>query len=102
MLLDEFSFAFYTDERVYMDLNKLLSQEDLQWLYDQNLIVQTRSDAEAEGTPHGIDVSQLPFGQDCLDTEGPCYLVFIRNTDQADNCLKLWEHIKNWKSEDAQ
>ena len=98
MLMDEFSFSFYTDDRVYLDLSTLLSPEDLQWLYDQNMIVQTRSDVQTQGTPHGIDISKLPFGQDCLLTEGPCYLVFIRNSDQKANCLKLWEHIKNWES----
>ncbi len=102
MLLDEFSFSYYTDDRVYMDLDKLLSPEDLQWLYDQGMIVQTRSDVQTQGIPHGIDISQLPFGQDCLTTKGPCYLVFIRNTDQPENCLRLWEHIKNWNLEDTQ
>ena len=95
-------FSYYTDDRVYMDLDKLLSPEDLQWLYDQGMIVQTRSDVQTQGIPHGIDISRLPFGQDCLTTKGPCYLVFIRNTDQPENCLRLWEHIKNWNLEDTQ
>lgn len=102
MLMDEFSFSFYTEDQIYLNLNEVLSPEDLQWLYEEKRIIQTRSDMESQGTPHGIDISGLPFGQDCLLSDGPCYLVFIRNSDQKGNCLKLWEHIKNWKSENAQ
>ena len=55
--------------------------------------------AENVSTAMGIDISQLPFGRDCLQTEGKTYLVFIRNTEQPENCLKLWEHIKSWEAE---
>lgn len=100
MLMDPYSFEHYVDERIYADLTQLLPPEDLQHLYDQGLIVQMRSDEETVGTPVGIDISQLPFGQDCLLTEGTVYLVFIRNADHPEHSRQLWEHIKNWAQEE--
>lgn len=97
MLMDPYSFEHYVDERIYMDLNTLLSQEELDQLYAQGMIVNIRADVETEGTAAGIDLSKTQFGKDCLLTEGTVYLVFIRNTEHPDHCLKLWEHIKNWK-----
>lgn len=100
MLMDEYSFGFYVEDRIYMDLSQLLEESELAQLYEKNMIAHVREENEETGTPMGIDISQLPFGRDCLTTEGKTYLVFIRNTEQPENCLKLWEHIKNWKTED--
>ena len=97
MLLDEYSFGFYVDDRIYLDLRKLLSEEALSALYAQDQIVHVREEAEEIGTPMGIDISQTPFARDCVLTQGKTYLVFIRNTEQPENCLKLWEHIENWE-----
>lgn len=99
MLMDEYSFGFYVGDRIYMDLSQLLDPEELARLYEQDMIVHVREENEETGTPMGIDISGLPFGQDCLTTQGKTYLVFIRNTEQPENCLKLWEHMKNWKAE---
>lgn len=96
MIMDPYSFEHYVDERIYMDLTGLLSEEELAWLYEQNMIVQMREESEAEGSPVGIDISKMPFGEDCLLTKGTVYLVFIRNGEHPEHCLKLWEHIKNW------
>lgn len=100
MLMDEYSFGFYVEDRIYMDLSQLLDKQELTQLYEANLIANVREENEETGTPMGIDISQLDFGRDCLNTEGKTYLVFIRNTEQPENCLKLWEHIKSWKTED--
>lgn len=97
MLVDEYSFSFYVDDRIYMDLRTLLSEEELARLYADNRIVQVREESEDAGTPMGIDITDLPFAKDCVLTEGKTYLVFIRNTTDPDICLMLWNHILNWE-----
>ena len=98
MLVDEYSFGFYMDDRIYMDLREIFTQEQVQQFYDQGIVVQIREESEEAGTPMGIDITDLPFGKECLLTEGKAYLVFIRNTKEPENCMKLWEHILNWQS----
>ena len=96
MLVDEYSFQYYVEDRIYMDLSQLLPPQELEELKSKNMLVYVREESEATGTPMGIEISSLPFGRDCLDTEGKVYLVFIRNSTEPENCLKLWEHIKEW------
>lgn len=97
MLVDEYSFSFYVDDRIYMDLSTLFSEEELAQLYEADRIVHVREESEAAGTPMGIDITDLPFARDCVLTEGKTYLIFIRNSTDPDICLKLWHHIQNWK-----
>lgn len=97
MLVDEYSFSFYVDDRIYMDLSTLLPEEELAQLYAEDRIVHVREESEDAGTPMAIDITDLPFAKDCVLTGGKTYLVFIRNSTDPDICLKLWHHIQNWK-----
>lgn len=102
MLLDEFSFGFYADDRIYMDLSQLLSQEEMENLYGRNMVVMLREEDTQEAAPMAIDLTNTDFAADCMLTEGKVYLVFIRNSEDPQNCIKLLDHILQWQKKPAQ
>ena len=97
LILDNYSIQYYAEEDFYMNLIAVINEEDLAQLEQQEMLFSVREKSETTGHPVGIDISKMAFGKDCLTTEGPAYLVFIRNTDEIENCTKLWEHIKAWQ-----
>lgn len=99
MLMDNYSVQYYVKENIYKDLSQILTKEELALLEQQDMLFSIREESEDVSHPVGINIAKMDFGKDCLNVEGPVYLVFIRNTDEKENCLKLWEHIKAWKSE---
>lgn len=97
LLLDTYSLQYYAPENIYLTLTGVMDQQELDALQQQGMLKAIRAEDEETERIVGIDISRTDFGKDCLTTEGPVYLVFVRNTDEKDNCLKLWEHIKAWK-----
>ena len=96
MLMDEYSFGFYADDRIYMDLTQLLSQEQMDALYEKNMVVMLREETE-DAAPMAIDLTNTEFAAECVLTEGKTYLVFIRNTQNPQHCIMLLEHILQWQ-----
>ena len=57
-------------------------------------------ESEETGTviPRAIDITNMPFCKEELELKSNvCYLIFVRNTPRKDNCLLMWQHIKNYK-----
>ena len=98
MLVDMYSFKYFAGDRIFLDLRELLSAEELQRLDAEGMILYEEAEGSDEKVPRAINIINMPFAQESLETE-ECYLVFIRNTPRKENCLKLWQHIKNYKGE---
>ncbi len=96
MLVDMYSFKYFAGDRILLDLRELLGEEELAQLDAQGLILYEQAEGSEEKVPRAINIVDMPFIQDNMETQ-ECYLVFIRNTPRKENCLKLWQHIKNYK-----
>ena len=98
MLVDLYSFKYFAGDRIFLDLRELFSAEELAQLDAQGMILYEEVEGSEEKVPRGINIVDTPFIQENSDA-AECYLLFIRNTPRKENCLKLWEHIKNYKGE---
>ncbi len=96
MLVDLYSFRYFAGDRILLDLRELLSAQELAELDAQGLILYEEAEGSDEKVPRAINIIDYPLIAENMETE-ECYLVFIRNTPRKENCLKLWEHIKNYK-----
>lgn len=96
MLVDMYSFKYFAGDRILLDLRELLSPEELAALDAKGQILYEQIEGSDEKVPRAINIIDYPLIAENMETE-ECYLVFIRNTPRKENCLKLWEHIKNYK-----
>lgn len=99
MLVDMYSFKYFAGDRIFLDLRELLSEEELQRLDAEGMLLYEEAEGSEEKVPRAINIVNMPLIQDHLET-AECYLVFIRNSPRLDNCLKLWEHIKAYKGDE--
>ena len=98
MFTDMYSFKYFAGDRILLDLRELLPAQELAELDAKGLILYEETEGSDEKVPRAINVLDMPFIRDHMQTT-ECYLVFIRNTPRKENCLKLWQHIKNYKGE---
>lgn len=98
MFVDMYSFRYFAGDRILLDLRELLSAQELAELDAKGMILYEQAEGSDEKVPRAINVIDMPLIKDHMQTK-ECYLVFIRNTPRKENCVKLWEHIKNYKGE---
>ena len=96
MLVDLYAFRYFGSDRLYMDLRQVLSEQELQELDQQGLLLYEQNEGETEKTPRAINISQTAFCKSHLGGQ-ECYLVFIRNSPRAEHCEKMWDYIKKFK-----
>lgn len=96
MLVDLYSFRYFGSDRIYADLRDLLPEQELAQLAEQGLLLYEENAEDGENIPRAINIVGTAFYKDHGNTQ-ECYLVFIRNSPRAENCRKLWQHIKNYE-----
>lgn len=98
MLVDDYSMQYFGNDRLYMDLREILSAEELAQLDEKGLVIYEESEETGTVIPRAIDITNMPFCKEELELKSNvCYLIFVRNTPRKDNCLLMWQHIKNYK-----
>ena len=99
MLVDLFSFRYFAGDRLFMDLRQILTEEELAELDAQDLLLYEEDVTTGQKTPTAINIVNTALIQQQSEAT-ECYLVFIRNTPRKETCIKLWQHIKNYKGEE--
>ncbi len=105
VILDEGSMEYFMTQDFYMDLRKLLTEEELaQWKAADKLVfaqVLQEDDKTTEIFPLALNITDLDFGKNCVRCDGNAYLVFIANSPRMDACRQIFEDIVAWKSQPA-
>lgn len=89
LLLDEAAKNYFAQQEVFMDLTKLLSQDQLTAL-EERLVYQTLKDGTE--VPTTIDLSGLPLDEGCTTGKG-LYIGFPGNTGREDKLGALVDYL---------
>lgn len=99
-LLSEEALKLFIPQNMFLDIRELLSPSELEAIAD-DLVKSLPVDQEGQPTvdsafPVAINVSDLPFIQNCVTGNAPVYLSFIASAPHADLLTDFWEYLKDW------
>lgn len=92
MIMDKLSLKYYLGQDMFIDLNELFSEAELEKWKD-DLIYLTYED-DGITVPVAINIRNTEFGKKYLSTEEDHYIAFAANTPRADACILFWEYLK--------
>ena len=94
MIMDKKGMEAFIVDEVYMDLRDFFTEEEFAQWKDKITYLQPEGGTEY---PAVIDISDLAFVKDCIDTDEPVYLVFIVNTTRPERCTEFWNYLLSWE-----
>lgn len=100
MLLDQYAMETYILYEIYMDLRDFFTQEELAQLAAENRIIYAQQEGSEERWPVAVDISDLPFVQDNVNSEGKTYFALSGSTQRMEICRDVWEYLHQWKAEE--
>lgn len=98
MLLDELAMEFYAGQEVYMDLNKVFTEEELAEFAEKELLIYCMEEKDQEAWPAAIKINDLAYVQDTVTSEGDVYFALSGSSEKYEQLRNVWEYIKNWES----
>ena len=95
LLLDQEGFEVMLLQDVYLDLQKVYTQEALALLGDS--VVFAQNSEESAPRPIALKITGSPFIQENTDVEGEVYFVYVAASPRTESCKALFEYLLNWK-----
>lgn len=100
MILDQFALEYYIGQEVYMDLREFFTEQELAQLEAQERVIYAMQEGDTERWPIAVDITQIPFARDNIDSEGKVFFALSGNTQRPEMCRDAWEYIHAWKEKD--
>lgn len=98
MLLDKFAFEYYINQEVYMDLRKVLTEEELKTLEEQKRIIYLREETQEENIPSAVIITETQFAKDNITADGDVYFAFSASSPRLEMCRDVWDRIMAWET----
>ncbi len=97
IFMDAQTMQRYMEDAFFQDLTQILPADQLEELKKNEKIVYVQ---RTDGTlvPQCVEITALPFGQECFPGQAPVFLAFVANSPRQETCRNLWEHMMNWKT----
>lgn len=99
-VMDEDALRFYMTQEVLLDLSSFFTADELDTFGEKVIYLELvdESDVTVSRCPVAIDISNLPFAQDCLNFSESCYFALASSIPHPDNCRVFWEYLLAWNS----
>lgn len=99
-LLNEEALKLFIPQNMFWDLRELLPPAEYETMADR-IVKSLPLDEEGKPTveeafPVAINISELPFIQDCVTGDEPVYLCFIASAPHFELLADFWEYLKKW------
>ena len=98
-IMDKTALQVYITRETFLDLREIFTKEELAQLDAQKLLIYAREESETEEVPVAIDITQIDFVQDNIDTKQNIYFVASGSTPRPEMVRKTWEYLHAWESE---
>lgn len=103
LILDKTALEIYLAKDAFMDLREIFDDKALN-AFGEKLIKLTKVNDAGEtidtAYPVAIEISSLPFIQDCAETEDSVYIGFVENSPNKERLNSFWNYLTNWKDSD--
>ena len=97
IIMDEPSMEFYIIQDIFCELDAFMTQEELDRLQDQNLLLYAREESSTKSVPYVIDITETQFAKDCLHVSGKVYIAFSANPTMKDSNRVIWDYLMAWE-----
>lgn len=98
VLMDQAALEFYLNQDAFLPLENSLTQEQLAQFEDY-LVYGTYGEDSTETVPLAIDISHLPFIDECTMNVKSVYIAFPGNRENAQSGAQVLDYLMNWKAE---
>ena len=95
LIVDQVALKYYMDQGLYMNLQEVFSEAQLQCL-DSYLVY--GSSISGKSYPVGICIDHLAFTADCIESDSPVYLLFIGNAKHTDQLSGFYDYLCSWST----
>ena len=100
MILDKYAMETYIIYEVYMDLREFFTEEELAALAAENRLIYAQQEGMEDRWPVAVDITDLPFVQDNVNSEGEVYFALSGSTPRPEICRDMWEYLHQWESKE--
>lgn len=97
-VMAEDALRFYMTQEVLLDLSNFFTADELDAFGEKVIYLELVDDSDVtiSRSAVAIDISDLPFVQDCLNLTGSCYFSLATSISHPDNCRIFWEYLLAW------
>lgn len=98
IILDKAGMEFYISQGVYLDLREFFTPEELSQLEAENRLIFAQEEGSDDRWVMAVDITELPYVQDNVTSEGPVYFALSGSTQRLEACRDIWEYLHLWQS----
>lgn len=100
LLMSEDALSFFMTQDVFLDLREFFTADELEALGDKVIYLELVDDdgTTVSRTPVAINISNIPFVQNCLDPVEDCYFSLSATSEQLKNCRIFWDYLLAWEA----
>ncbi len=102
LLLDKVALELFMSQDSFLDLRKVFSEDELAAFGDRLLKIKKVDDTGnvvSEEYPVAIDISSLPFVQECTTAKESVYFGIASNSANLEQVKDFWSYLTNWNPE---
>lgn len=94
LVMNEDAMEFYMTQYALMDLTEVFTADELAAMEDDLIYIYL--EVEAIRYPIAIEVTQLPFFQDCVDVSEPVFFGYTGSKEDREEYRAFWAYLNNW------
>lgn len=102
ILLDQFAMEYYITQGVYLDLREFFTPEELEQMGGRVIYARQEEEAEEDRWAVAVDISELPFVQEHIETEGKTYFALSGSTKRPEICRDMWNYLHDWTPKETE
>lgn len=96
ILVDEFGLRYLINQGAFGDLEEVLTEDHKAIFGDSRVLAQ---DEEGNTSWVAINVTNLPFAEDCILSTGEVFLAFPGNAPHMERCCEFLDYLMAWEGE---
>lgn len=97
LILDKAGMEFYITQSVYMDLREFFTAEELAQFEAEDRLIYGQEEGSEERWVIAVDITDIPYVQDNVTSEGPVYFALSGSTKRKEACRDVWEYLHMWE-----
>lgn len=99
LVMDEDAMKFYMTRYALMDLREVFTPGELAEMEDD--LVYIYLEVEQVRYPIAVDITALPFCQECVDVTVPVYFGFTGTGEEREQYRAFWRYLTDWTPKDG-
>ena len=98
MLMDKSGLDNYVIYDMFLDLREFFTEDELARLEAEGRIQYSQYEGDTDKRPIAVDISNIPFVQDNVTTDGPIYFTLSGHNPDFEMCHDAWDYLHAWES----